>query len=489
MARRVIKEGGGPEPLVTPRTARVPIDITNEQIIIAACIIDPKEFAALEPRVKPDHFFGKGHGPAWEGLGKLRRAGLEYSPETFRQLVGGAADVDYLGKLIAAHPKKPPNIRHHVEMLEWDRARANAAAGPLDQLLKAIQDQTARPEAVRAYARNLAASFDGWGERRHLLDPNELVREAIADMRTRGDDKAVHLYGVEGLDFDEQGEHRFIPGAVPGQITAIVGCPGTSKSTFTARIALGLEAKGKRILYGAWEMKGRVTLELLAVMSLGLSRKRAATGKLTEEELLAVEGEMNRLSARIRFLKLWVADEERGRGNRRVSNGERLDRVHGYIADSGCDVAIFDLWKRVLSFTEPDDEEQALIRQQSIAEETNTHCILVQQQRSKDVENRADKRPTREGIKGSGAWIEVPDTIMGMHRPALWKRVDDVTAEVIILKQRYGVWPAAVEFDWNGEFGSYENGRTVPYDPPGAEGSEFDEWMTGEGATNKRRRK
>ncbi len=483
MARRIVKESVAP---AQPRTARVPIDLVNEQVILAACIIDPAEYARLEPRVKTDHFFGKGHAPAWEALGKLRRAGLEYSPDTLRQLVGGAVDTEYLGRLIASHPKKPPNLRHHVDMLEWDRARANAAAGPLDQLLKAMQDPTARPEAVRAHAKNVAVAFDGWGERRHLLDPGELVRAQMQEIRARREDKAVYSYGIDDLDCDgATGETRFIPGAAPGQVTVISGVPGSSKSTMTARIALGLEAQGKRILYGAWEMKGGVTLELLACMTLGLSRTRCSTGKLTEEEEDRIEAEMLRLSARIRFLAMPFG-RERGA---KVSNDHNLDIIHGYIADSACEVAIFDLWKRCLRYTDPDDEEHALIRQQAIAAETNVHCILVQQQRSKDVEQRADKRPTREGIKGSGAWIEVPDTIIGMHRPALWKRVDDVTVEAICLKQRWGKWPFSVEFDWDGDRGSYENGRTVPYDPPGAEGSEFDTWMNEEGSSTKGRRR
>ena len=53
--------------------------------------------------------------------------------------------------------------------------------------------------------------------------------------------------------------------------------------------------------------------------------------------------------------------------------------------------------------------------------------------------------------------------------------------EAIWLKQRYGLWPFSIEFDWDGERGSFENARTVPYDPPGAEESsnEMDEFIRG----------
>jgi hypothetical protein len=94
----------------------------------------------------------------------------------------------------------------------------------------------------------------------------------------------------------------------------------------------------------------------------------------------------------------------------------------------------------------------------------------VQQQRLKDIELRPDKRPTREGIKGSGAWTEVPDNIFGVHRPALWKPVPDNVLEIDVLKQRYGKWPLAVEFDWDPDRGQISGGRSVEYDQAAAMG-------------------
>ncbi len=44
--------------------------------------------------------------------------------------------------------------------------------------------------------------------------------------------------------------------------------------------------------------------------------------------------------------------------------------------------------------------------------------------------------------------------------------VDD-KLEGILLKQRYGKWPAAVEFDWDPDLGSIRGGRTIEYDRPG----------------------
>ena len=88
------------------------------------------------------------------------------------------------------------------------------------------------------------------------------------------------------------------------------------------------------------------------------------------------------------------------------------------------------------------------------------------EQRIKEIENRSDKRPTRSTILGSGAWVDIADTILGVHRPALWKSIEDNTVEIDILKQRFGKWPLAVEFDWDGDRCTFLNGRSIEYTAP-----------------------
>lgn len=468
-ADQLAKEVGHEKPRFAPRTdlqaapqrLLIPHDILNEQVLIATAMVDTASMKFLVGRARPDDFFGKGHAPIWAAFTELVRKGLDYSPAITSQVSGGKIDEAYLRQLQVLYPKAPPNIRTHVEHLGFDKARVEVARGPLQELLKLMNDTAAGPDELRAATKKLAVAFDAYGDRRHLLDPNEMVRQQSAEILKRRQGHAVYPFGIDGLDVDgESNQYRMIPGAAPGLITCVTGVSGGGKSSFVARMALGLIELGRRVLYGSWEVKGGMTLELLAVMKLGISRTRAMTGALTDEEHQQIHDAMIEISGMVRFLEMPFG---RARGVK-VDNDRNLDIIHGYIADSGCDVAVFDLWKRCLRFTDPDDEEQALIRQQAIAQETNVHCVLVQQQRLKDIEQRKDKRPTRDGIKGSGAWIEVPDTIIAPHRPALFKRVDDDTLELIVLKQRWGKWPLAVAFDWNAEMGSIGGGRTIDYD-------------------------
>lgn len=446
----------------------IPVDMVNEQILIAACMGDKDARTFLTGRAKPDAFFGKGHAAIWQGMTELVRLGLDYAPAVLGTLAAGI-DQAYLLTIARAHSATPPNIRHHLERLDWDRARVEGARGPVAEMLKLLQDPTTAADQVQSAVKKIAVAFDGYADRRYLRDPSELLRDSNADLDERIKGRAVYPFGIDGFDMYEDGDFRLLPGSAPGLMTVVTGVPGGGKSTFTANLAIALMEQGRRILYGAWEMQDKTMLELIAAIRIGISRKALTTGMLTPDQVDALKLEKEKVAGSIRFLQMPFGRE---RGAKKVDNDRNLDLIHGYVADAGCDVAVFDLWKRCLRFTDPDDEEQALIRQQAILEETKVHGILVQQQRAKDVEQRKDKRPTRESIKGSGAWFEVPDNIFGVHRPALWKRIDDDTLEVCILKQRYGKWPIAVAFDWNAEYGTIKGGRSIVYDAPDEDGSD-----------------
>jgi replicative DNA helicase len=461
-------------------------DTQNEQVILAAALVDEPTRKALLQRIVADHFLTPEHRALWAVLKDITRRQLAYDPATVAKLSGGAIDPAYLGQLADARPDVPENLDYHVGEMLWDKAKHTALTGPISALLEALQNPKETPERVRTLATQINQSLRGYEDRRHLLDAEELIRSQMQEIRARIAGHAIYPYGVKGLDFyeavaNQPRRRRIIPGAAPGQVTVVTGTPGVGKSTFTANVILGLARQKRKVLVGAWEMKGGMTLELLAVISLGWSRSALIDPKtaqlkegfqLDELRLQQLEQRMREITVYVRFM----ANPFRRRNHdvKSASNEANLDIIEGYIADSGADVFVADLWKRCLAKDKPEDEERALYQQQTMAEELGVHAILVQQQRSKDVEARPDKRPTREGIKGSGTWTEVADTILGIHRPGLWKPMEDNVFEVDILKQRYGKWPLAVEFDWDGDRGTVTNARSIDYETIATGGSAVD---------------
>ncbi len=458
----------------------VPHDPVHEAVVIGACALDRQIRDVYVVKLYADHFLAREHADAWGALIELKRRGLDYDPATVESIAGEKV-ARTIESIIESRPEVPNNLAYHVDQLMWDRVKASVIQGPHQAFLEVLKDPVASADRskVRSLARQLASAFDGYEERQWIHDPKQLVHEQMREIEKRVDGHAAYPYGIEGLDYfsdqrDEDGEpaRRMIPGAAPGQITCISAVSGGGKSTVTANIALGLARLGRRVLWGAWEMKGGMNLELLACISLGWSRADLIKGKgpiRSHEGRVELEERMHALSEYVTFMK----NPFRRRIGEKPSNERNLDLLHGILSDAACDVFIADLWKRCLHVDQPSEEEEALIRQQMMAEDLGQHHILLQQQRLKDIEQRPDKRPTREGTKGSSAWVEVPDTYIGVHWPALWKNVPRNKIEVLILKQRYGEWPLAIEFDWQPDYGRLDGGVSIAYQRPG-EGSEID---------------
>lgn len=481
MRRRRLKKRGDVDRrdkkrrLPKPRELGIGHDTVNEQVLIALACTDSEWFRKTLPRLPSDSFFGKGHAEAIVVLQEIARRGMEFGWDTVRQIAGDSVDVEYLQQLVEARPRRPPNLKHHISMLQWDRARVEAGRGPLQGLLKAIADPTAEPRQVVAFAKSLVGCLEGHGgEQRYLRDPNALIRDLDRSLTERREGIAVYPFGWRGLDFYDDGRRRMIPGTKPGKQTLIVGESGSGKSALASWIVLGLIGRGdvevepRRGIYCAWEMGGEDSIELLAVQDLGLSRTKYLTGEFNRDEQDEMLERAEDLLGYVSFMEMPF---DRLRGDHQVTNDERLDTIHAMIEDTGAQWAIFDLWQRALYDTRPGPESQALKRQQSIAKETHCHCILLHHLRKDDIGRHG---PTRASIKGPTAWIDTVDNAIGVHRSALSQGGADVTAELKILKQRFGVWPLAIECEWDGDRGSFEEFREIPFDTADSDDNDLD---------------
>lgn len=453
----------------------VPYDPINETVVLAAALVaDEPTRNKLLMRVQPDHFLVDENRAAWVALKEAQRQKLAFDLATLQKLAGEKVRISLLEQLMEARPEVPQNLDWHVDSLLWDRRRVSASKGSLSALLSALKDPNHPRERVRALAKAVADSFSGEGTQTFLYDPEALVHEMMSDVRARLQGRAHHPFGIDGLDYYESGERRLVMGAAPGQMTIVTGVSGSCKSTFAAHLSLASARQRRRVLYGAWEINAPMTLELMSVISLGWriadvidpNGAMKAGRDLPHELEIKLEERAHAISKWVYFMKNPFRRGGKTRARRDERNDINLDIVESHISDSGCKVFVADLWLRCLSETEPSDEEQALFRQQAMLEELGVHGILVHQQRGKDIEARPDKRPTREGIKGSGAYTEAAHQMIGTHRPGQWKpNIPDDVFECFILKQKVGPHPLGVQFDWDGPTGGISGGRSISYDP------------------------
>lgn len=452
-------------------TIDTPNDPINEQVVLAAACID-KETRKTISKYPVEIFYADKHRAIFSGIKELTRRKLKFDPATISRL-SPEADIGYLEVLMESRPDVPPNVDFHLDTLKWDWQRARVTQGPISALLDAIQNPKEDPDRVRLLARQVGEAFDK-DEGKFIRNSKEVVREAVANLKRRIQGEAHYPFGIEGLDYYEDGRRRLRPGAAPGTISMITALSGSGKSTFTGHMVLGLARQRRRVLFGSWEENAPVTIELLTTLSLEWSRSRVLDGKsnrlvdgssqdfepMNREELVLFEERAHAISKYVKFFNNPFQRNKLPNG-RRPTNDDNIDIINEHVADSGCSAFVADLLQRAFPDTSPEDERHSLFRLLAMVEEQRIFLGAVHQQRAKDIETRPDKRPTREGIIGSGAWLDVCWHVLAPHLPAKWKRVPDNTMEIYILKQRNGPWPIAVEFDWDPEKGQIWGGRSL----------------------------
>lgn len=452
---------------IAPGAVRIPHDPVNEQILIAAAsLASPESRREILRESRPEHFFGKDHAVYWATLAELDSRGLDFSVDTMVQLSGGKVDPAYFGQILEARARVPPNLKHHADVLRWDAARIEAAGGSLADLIAQFRDQSTEPSTLAATARRLAEEVSHAAPMNGVYDTASLLAANRASYEARRIGVPVWEYGVAGFEREPTGGWRVKPGMKPGKVSVVTALSGHGKSIFVKAIALGQVNLGRPGLFGAFEDEAQEVLEDIAAMSLGFDRDEVDEGRLGSEDTARLFEEQERIGASLKFMRRPPSDGKRVKS----TINARIEWCFNEAARVGATYSIVDLLARLFATTKPEEEQQGWECFQRCADDSRIHGVATHQQRVGDVEQRGDKRPTRDGLKGSKGVLEVADTLIGVYRPSLCESVDDKTLDCIVLKQRRGRWPFAVRFDFDPKRWSLTKPREVAYLRPGEDG-------------------
>lgn len=464
-------------------TPEVVYDAANEALVIRSAIAlaqttendAPAKFRALVHSISEDEFLVGQHVSIWRVLRRISDSKLDYTPELARQLAVGQPTPIQDSHLTELENTAAiqSNLDWHVESLRWDATRARVLNGSLVQLVAGLSDPRVKVDEVVSSARGVLRALEGGSGRRFIHRPDAMAAAYRTELLKRREQGNFYGSGFPVVD------SLMSEGFMPGKLAIITGLSGSGKSTFAARLAVNLVQQGRRPLICAWEMGATSTMDIIVSMMTGIELDTIVKGVYSDRELRRLDKATRWASFHMRFMEnaffYEVKDPGGTRGKPRRTNDRNLDILEGYIAESGCDAIIMDLWDRLLADQSPDGVTDALYRQQDMLREYNVHGTLLVQLRLKDVEKRADKRPTRESIKGVGTFVEVADLIFGVHRDAQFKDVPDNTLELICLKQRKGKSNWAVRFGWSGDRCLITGGEQVSYNPGLEAVNEYDE--------------
>lgn len=444
-------------------SADLVIDAGNEAALAKASIADATTRRLLVRKLDAGLFQVPAYAALWRALRAMVDQGLEYDRETVRRLLRAEGSDEDACALDALEDSAlvPENLDWHVATLNFDAARAHVARVSLPAFIEQLRDPKGTPADLAASALAMQRAVASSAERGGVKRPLDVARGYRAELARRCAAQQFWATGIDAVD-----THLSL-GAAPGKTWCIVGLSSSGKSAFVlGKLVLSLVRRRRRVALCAWEINTNPALDVMCSAATGVPLTNILRGTLTDEERASVETVSDYLARHVRFVekKFWRTIAA-AKDARRPSNDRQLDLLEGYMAELDCDVWVYDLWERILVDLSYEGVTRALYRMQELHQDYDVCGAIVQQILLKDVEKRRDKRPTRDGIKGTGAYVEVPDVLLGVHREAQFKQVPNDSMEVICMKQRDGDAPWAVRFGWDGARVAITGGEDVEYDP------------------------
>ena len=425
-----------------------------EEAVLASIIQDYQHSAEYIDKIKPEYFYSDQNMRIFLAIKSLHEEGIavdlttvvdKLNKQGVLSKIGGAY---YVSSLVELNPS-PAMLGYYVGILNeyYQRRKLKSIC---NDVTTQVEQQDLNVNLLKANLVDSVLSL----EQTEAHNGEFIPPEQIVKRRKEGLIQRIKGFYI-GTGYEEIDKYLTY-GFAPGQISVICGRPRSGKSAFKCNLIRNQCSKGYSILNVTPEMgfdseMDRFTaLESgLSIMELGRIREWAKVedGKIIPEhpeKIKIIKETTEQIQKWKLYFRSGVVNLATIRSDIiRILQHDRLDIVY---------IDLFDRIAEVRSEirNKPQQITKCIGYLDNLAKIYNVHmCLLVQLRR--DVEKRADKRPTLADLKESGSFEEEAWTIFSTYREALYNNVlQDNKIEISILKQRQG--PAkSIELNWDSE--------------------------------------
>ena len=275
----------------------------------------------------------------------------------------------------------------------------------------------------------------------------QVMLDTVADIERQEKEKGktFRQTGVADIDNATGGLHG-------GEVTILAARPSVGKTALGVQIAMHIARRGGRVAIYSREMTGVHLGKRMVAQEGSVDGQRIRTGKLNKEDwdkIMAASGEISQW-------QMWVDDKS-------ATVAEIRGRCRELKQKNGLDVVIID-YLQLLTPSEKSSNREREVAEMSrgikvLALELNIPIILLSQL-NRSV---ANKRPTLDTLRESGAIEQDADNVMFLHKPDKKDTMDkDLELRNAIEEEGKTYMEIVLEKQRNGRTGVF----SIIYNPP-----------------------
>lgn len=432
-------------------TDQTPHDLDAERAVLGAILLKPASAVDTAARILTgDEFHSPRHANIYEAVLTLHAAGQTIDPVTVRDTLNrhGNADDQTLADLSALMADAPGTNPHRHAQIVADKHRLRqliAAAGEIRT--EATEGATPAADIIDRAEQAIYALTDRIRGDRGAVHFGESLTRWMDTIENRVDNDGPRGVPTGWIDLD-----RLLTGLRPGQLIIVAGRPGMGKSAFLGNLVTHAASQNHPALLVSAEMALEELQDRFVASEARVDLQHIRTGEITERDwprlshamgvyadmplyiqeapgatVMSIRGEARRVAARARAISVIVVD-------------------------------YLQLLKPIGKHSNREGEVASLARGlKELALEMRVPVVAAAQL-NRQLENRADKRPTLADLRESGELENAADVVMFPYRDEYYnaESKDAGICEVIVAKHRNGPL-GTVKLTWVGQYGRLEN--------------------------------
>ena len=440
---------------------QVPQDLTAEQSLLGAMLVDPNCIPEVIEQVRADDFYAEENKRIFETIYSMFNSAQHIDPVTVLDMLtrmgyydeaGGRA---YLFQLMEVTPGAR-NVNEYVRIVR-DKSLLRQLADAGSEIQQNALEAHGEASSIAELAEQRIYSIRQGREIKGLSK----LSEVIADLYTELDERARSDSDIPGMSTGFHALDTALTGLNKSDLILIAARPGMGKTAFALNIALNAAKasvkdkprgykKGTGVCVFQLEMgKEQLASRFLSSEAL-IESQKLKTGNLDDDDWVKIA----RASGVLASLNIYVDDNPAITVAEIKAKCRRLGDELGLIV-----IDYLQLMHVGGRHMDNRVQEVAEISRslKIMAKELNVPVVCLSQL-SRASEQRSDKRPMLSDLRESGAIEQDADIVMFIYRDDYY---DDESenkniAEIIIAKNRHGA-TGTVELQWVGQYTTFSN--------------------------------